>query len=94
MCGKLAVQNAVNGMTAHMIAIKRVSNNPYQVKYEPVEISKIANVEQKVPASMMKDLSHMAPSFREYLLPLIQGEIKVEMENGIIKSTVLKKIKA
>lgn len=94
MCGKLAVQNAVNGMTAHMIAIKRVSNNPYQVKYEPVEISKIANVEQKVPTSMMKDLSHMAPSFKEYLLPLIQGEIKIEMENGIIKSTVLKKIKA
>ena len=94
MCGKLAVQHAVEGMTAHMIAIKRVSNNPYQVKYEPVDISKIANVEQKVPASMMKDLSHMAPSFREYLLPLIQGEIKVEMENGIIKSTVLKKIKA
>ena len=94
MCGKLAVEYAVKGMTAHMIAIKRVNNNPYQVKYEPVDISKIANVEQKVPTSMMKDLTHMAPSFREYLLPLIQGELKVEMENGVIKSTVLKRIKA
>lgn len=94
MCGTIAVQKAVEGMTGHMIAIKRVSNKPYAVKYEPVDISKIANVEQKVPTSMMKDLSHMAPSFREYLLPLIQGELKVEMEDGIIKSTVLKKIKA
>lgn len=94
MCGTIAVQKAVEGMTGHMIAIKRVSNKPYQVKYEPVDISKIANVEQKVPASMMKDLSHMSPSFKEYLLPLIQGELDVKMENGIIKSTVLKKIKA
>lgn len=93
MCGKLAVQKAVEGMTAHMIAIKRVSSNPYQVRYEPVEISKIANVEQKVPTSMMKDLTHMDQSFRDYLLPLIQGELKVEMENGIIKSTVLKRVK-
>ena len=95
MCGTLAVKKAVEeGMTAHMIAIKRVSSKPYQVKYEPVDISKIANVEQKVPTSMMKDLSHMDPSFKEYLFPLIQGELKVEMEDGVIKSTVLKRIKA
>ena len=95
MCGTLAVKKAVEeGMTAHMISIKRISNKPYQVKYEPVDISKIANVEQKVPTSMMKDLTHMDPSFREYLFPLIQGEIKVEMEDGVIKSTVLKRIKA
>ena len=93
MCGTLAVQKALEGMTGHMIAIKRVSNKPYKVSYEPVDISLIANVEQKVPQSMMVDDTRMAPSFREYCAPLIQGEIPVEMENGIIKSCVLKKVR-
>ena len=92
MCGTIAVQKALGGMTGHMIAIKRVSNNPYKVSYEPVDISLIANVEQKVPTSMMVDDSRMAPSFREYCLPLIQGEIPVQMEGGIIKSCVLKRV--
>ena len=91
-CGSIAVQKAVEGMTGHMIAIKRVSNKPYKVSYEPVDISLIANVEQKVPQSMMVDDTKMAPSFREYCLPLIQGEIPVKMENGIIKSCVLKRV--
>ena len=92
MCGTIAVQKALGGMTGHMIAIKRVSNKPYKVSYEPVDISLIANVEQKVPTSMMVDDSKMAPSFREYCLPLIQGEIPVQMENGIIKSCILKRV--
>lgn len=92
-CGTIAVQKACEGMTGHMIAIKRVSNKPYKVSYEPVDISLIANVEQKVPQSMMFDDTKMAPSFREYCLPLIQGEIPVEMEDGIIKSCVLKKVR-
>ena len=91
-CGAEAVRRAVEGMTAHMIAIKRVSDKPYQVKLEPVDISKIANVERKVPASMMKDDSHMAPSFRAYCEPLIQGELAIKMDNGIIKTAILKKI--
>ena len=92
MCGRLAVQKALEGMSGHMIAIKRVSSNPYKAAFEPVDITKIANVERKVPASMMKDDSHMDPSFREYCLPLIQGEIDIEYDNGIIKSAVLKKV--
>ncbi len=92
MCGRLAVQKALEGMSGHMIAIKRVSSNPYKARFEPVDITKIANVERKVPASMMKDDSHMDPSFREYCLPLIQGEIDIEYDNGIIKSAVLKKV--
>lgn len=91
-CGELAVKKAVKGMTGKMIAIKRVSTAPYKVSYKAVNIKKIANVEQKVPAAWVKDQGHMTQEFRDYLFPLIQGEIKVQMENGIIKSTVLKRI--
>ena len=93
MCGRLAVQKALEGMSGHMIAIKRVSSKPYQVRFEPVDITKIANVERRVPTSMMVDDTKMADSFNEYCLPLIQGEIPVEYENGVIKSAVLKKVK-
>ena len=93
MCGRLAVQKALEGMSGHMIAIKRVSSNPYKVRFEPVDITKIANVERIVPQSMMIDETRMADSFREYCLPLIQGEIEVEYDNGIIKSAVLKKVR-
>lgn len=93
MCGKLAVNYALKGISGHMVAIKRISSNPYEVKFEAVDILKIANVESKVPASMMCDETKMADSFKEYCLPLIQGEVDVIYENGIIKSSVLKKVK-
>ena len=92
-CGREAVRAALRGVTGHMIAIKRVSDLPYAVKYEPVDVGRISNVERKVPASMMKNDSHMDPSFRAYCEPLIQGELDVKMENGIIKTAVLKKVK-
>lgn len=90
-CGAMAVRKALEGMSGHMIAIKRVSSNPYKVNYEPVDISKIANVERIVPTSMMKDDYHLDESFKEYCLPLIQGEIEVEFDNGIIAAAELKK---
>lgn len=90
-CGSMAVKKALEGMSGHMIAIKRVSSNPYKVNYEPVDISKIANVERIVPTSMMKDDYHLDKSFKEYCLPLIQGEIEVEFNNGIIAAAELKK---
>ena len=93
VCGREAVRHAVEGMTGHMIAIKRVSDAPYKVELKPVDISKIANVERKVPASMMKDDSHMDKSFRAYCEPLIQGELAIKMDKGIIKTAVLKKVR-
>ena len=92
-CGREAVRHAVEGMTGHMIAIKRVSDAPYKAELKPVDISKIANVERKVPASMMKDDSHMDKSFRSYCEPLIQGELAIKMDKGIIKTAVLKKVR-
>ncbi len=93
MCGKIAVLKALEGVSGHMIAIKRVSSKPYVVRYEDVDITKIANVETKVPESMMCDDTKMDKSFKEYCFPLIQGEIDISYENGIIKSAVLKKVK-
>lgn len=91
-CGKIAVETALKGLSGYMIGIKRISSKPYKVSYEPVDIAEIANVERVVPVSMMKDDHGMDESFKEYCLPLIQGEIPVEFDKGIIKAAVLKKV--
>lgn len=92
-CGREAVKHAVEGMTGHMIAIKRLSDAPYKVEYKTVDISKIANVERKVPSTMMKDDSHMDASFKAYCEPLIKGELEIKMKDGIIETTLLKKVR-
>ena len=92
-CGREAVRHAVEGMTGHMIAIKRISDAPYKVEYQPVDISKIANVERKVPGFMMKTDARMDATFRAYCEPLIQGELDIKMDKGIIKTAVLKKVR-
>ena len=92
-CGREAVKHAVEGMTGHMIAIKRISDAPYKVEYQPVDISKIANVERKVPGFMMKTDARMDATFRAYCEPLIQGELDIKMDKGIIKTAVLKKVR-
>ena len=92
-CSKKAVEAALAGETAKMVVIKRLSTNPYKVAYELADVSVIANAEKKVPTSMMKSVSEMDPSFREYILPLIQGEVYPSFKNGIIESAVLKKVK-
>ncbi len=90
-CGAFAVKKALEGASGKMITIQRLSSKPYKYEFQDVDISSVANEERKIPASMMKDKHSMDASFKEYALPLIQGEVKVEYENGILKSTKLKK---
>ena len=89
-----AVKYALEGLSGHMVAIKRLSSSPYKIAYSPVDINKIANVERVVPSSMMHDEHKMDASFKDYCLPLIQGEISVKFKDGIVESAHLKKILA
>ena len=91
-CGKFAVKYALDGLSGHMVAIKRLSSSPYKIAYSPVDINKIANVERIVPSSMMHDEHKMDASFKDYCLPLIQGEISVKFKDGIVESAHLKKV--
>ena len=49
-------------------------------------LSKIANLEKKLPASFIsKDGFNVTPKAIKYLMPLIQGEAPSKFENGIPK---------
>lgn len=90
--GALAVQSALKGETGKMIIYKRVSQNPYKIEYELADLANVANAESKIPASMMKDATRMDQSFRDYILPLIQGEVEITYKEGITQFTKFEKI--
>ncbi len=83
--GTLAVRAALIGVTGKMVIFRRLKKKPYHIDYEFADLSLVANAESKIPVSMMRDVHGFDQSFKDYLLPLIKGEVKIEYENGIAK---------
>lgn len=94
MTGRYAVKAALKGITGKMVIFKRVSQEPYQIEYELADLSLVANAESVIPQSMMVDETRMADSFRDYIRPLIKGEVEIKYQDGVALLTNLKKIKA
>ena len=83
--GKKAVEQALNGLTDVMITIQRESSNPYLVSYSTVHLSEVANIEKKLPLSMInKEGNNITSEFVDYALPLIQGELTDSFKNGLL----------
>jgi 6-phosphofructokinase 1 len=71
---RVAADLAVQGVENGSIAIQRVSDSPYEVKYERVELSDVAGKTRTLPLEYIVDDCDIDPSFRTYLAPLI-GEL-------------------
>ncbi|MGE5549655.1 MAG: 6-phosphofructokinase [Bacteroidota bacterium] len=70
--GVHAVQCLMEGKTGYMVAIRRVTNTPYQSTLELVPLAKVANVERKMPDKFInKEGNGIEPSFADYCLPLL-----------------------
>ena len=91
--GEKAVQAALKGRTGKMIIFERVSQNPYKIKYKLAPLSKVANAVSHVKPEMIVDATRMSDSFRDYLRPLVQGEVKLVYKDGIAPVTNFKRIK-
>lgn len=82
--GKKAVALSEEGVTASMVTIQRISNNPYTVDYGYAEIKNIANEAKIVPTDWISPAgNNITQPFVDYLAPLIQGEPDITYENGI-----------
>ena len=89
--GKAAVRFALSGENAVMPIIKRVSSNPYSWKIDKVKLSKVANVEKKLPENFItKDGFGVTEACKNYLRPLIQGEAYPPYKDGVIETASLK----
>jgi 6-phosphofructokinase len=84
LLGQKALSCALNGETGRMSAIKRLSNHPYRIEFISVPVEEVANKEKKVPPSWISADGHdVTKDMIDYLRPLIQGETKIQYENGI-----------
>lgn len=82
--GKKAVALSEEGVTASMVTMNRVSNDPYTIEYGYAEIRNIANEAKTVPLEWINDAGNdVTDELIHYLTPLIQGESKVHYENGL-----------
>ena len=82
--GQKAIDVALANKSGHVMGFKRISNNPYQIDYISSDVRKIANLEQKIPTEWIsKEGNNITEELYNYLLPLIQGEVSVNYQNGI-----------
>ena len=75
--GKKAVQYALKGLNGVMPIIKRKSSTPYKWEVVPAPLTKIANVEKKLPPGFIsKNGLGMTKRARNYFQPLIDGKVE------------------
>ncbi|BFJ86365.1 6-phosphofructokinase [Ruthenibacterium sp. CLA-JM-H11] len=88
--GGAAAKAAFEGHTAEMIALERLSNDPYQCTTRPWDIHKVANFEKKVPLEWIsEDYTAMKDEFLHYARPLIQAELTPIYIDGLPRHTYL-----
>jgi 6-phosphofructokinase 1 len=91
-CGEAAVRAAIAGQSGFMVKIVRQQANPYKWTTDLQPLQDIANVEHLIPREWFTADGFLPnEKFFEYARPLIEGEIKVPIENGLPKYVVLEK---
>ena len=82
--GAHAVKYALADMNGVMPIIVRAKSPKYKWAIEPAPLSKIANLEKKLPKSFItKNGMDVTSKAIDYLSPLIQGESNPPFKNGI-----------
>jgi len=93
--GSFAIKYALAGMNGVMPIIVRGKGPKYKWSIEAAPLSKIANLEKKLPRSFIsKNGMNVTQKAIDYLMPLIQGESYPPYKNGIPLTKEFKLIKA
>ncbi len=94
--GQEAVKQAVSGTTGKMVAFEReYIDGKYHCKMVLLPLSSVANYEKKVPLEWINaDGNGLKHEFIDYVLPLIQGEPELPLENSLPRYARLKKVLA
>ena len=84
-CGKKAVLYSLTSESGKMVTMKRSSSKEYNIDFDLVDLNISANNVKKLPNKYISGRYDISDSYKEYVLPLIEGEIYPTYENGIIK---------
>jgi len=89
--GRAAVEFALAGKDKIMPIIVRTSDSPYRWKIGEAKLSRVANVERKMPKSYItSDGFGITERGKRYLAPLIAGEDYPAYKNGVPQYVRLK----
>ena len=84
--GAAGVQCALSGETGRVMVFRRIHDMPYTVVMEPADASQIANREKFLPREFLTPAgNNISDKAMPYFLPLIQGELNLQMHGGIPK---------
>ena len=93
MSGKTAVEEMLNGVTDKMVGFECDRTNGYVCRAKLFNLSDVANFEKKFPKEWITaEGNNVTEDFAKYALPLIQGETKLEKEDGLPRFARLKKV--
>lgn len=89
--GGAAVKAAIDGETGKVVILKRFSDDPYICITETADVSKIANIEKKIPLEWITDDDYVTQDLIHYVHPLIQAELSPIMVDGLPRHLTLQK---
>jgi 6-phosphofructokinase 1 len=93
--GKAAVEHALAGKSGYMVAFERGGGPAYECIMKLVDVTETANKEKKVPREWINaEGNGINQPFIDYALPLIQGDPKSVIEDGLPRFARLKKVRA
>jgi 6-phosphofructokinase 1 len=84
LVGEKAVEYALEGLTGKMVTINRLSNNPYSISINYIDIESVANKERNIPREWInKEGNYVTDEIIDYMRPLIMGEPSIPYSNGL-----------
>ncbi|MDR0751079.1 MAG: 6-phosphofructokinase [Christensenellaceae bacterium] len=94
LAGQTAVRMACNGETDKMVVFERdTSTGTYRCIPKLIDVALAANTEKKVPLDwIVNGGTALSKKYIDYALPLIQGDSKAPLENGLPRFAKLEKI--
>ena len=73
--GKKALLYALKGKSGYMVNLKRISNEPYKIKYELIDLALVKNKTKYLPLTYVNSTKdNINESYISYVLPLISGK--------------------
>ena len=82
--GRAGVRAAEEGVTGHMMTVKRLSDEPYEIDVVPADVAEIANRIRFVDDAFINEAgNHVTDACSRYLLPQIAGELHPTFAGGL-----------
>lgn len=92
--GAAAVKFALDGETDKMVILQRESGKEYKCVPAIMDVALAANTEKKIPQEwILPDGKGLTQEYIDYALPLIQGDSKAPLEDGLPRFAKLAKVK-